>query len=83
MDDVIIKSFITNYNKMQIMKSVKQFVFKYFMNLYDILISIKLAGACVNINKSQFSMSDIKIVSYIYNFDDMHSKTVKIVKIVD
>ena len=83
MNDVTVKSSITNYNKAQIMKSVKQFVFEHLINLHDTLISIELIEACVNINKSQFSMSDIKIVNYVCDSDDMHLKTVKIVKIVD
>ena len=83
MNDITVKSFITNYDKMQIMKSVKQFIFKHFMNLYNIFVLIELAEACVNTNKSQFDISDIKIVNYVCNSDDMHFKTIKIVKIVD
>ena len=51
MNDVTVKSSITDYNEMQIMKNVKQFMFEHFMNLYDILVLIELAEACVNINK--------------------------------
>ena len=51
--------------------------------MHDILISIKLTETGMNVNKSQFSMSDIKIVSYVCNFNDMHLKTVKIVKIIN
>ena len=53
------------------------------MNLHDILVSIKLAKACVNDNKFQFSINDIKIVSYICNFNNMHFKIIKIIKIID
>ena len=53
------------------------------MNLHDILVLIELTKTCININKSQFNMSDIKIMNYIYDFDDMHFKTIKIVKIIN
>ena len=53
------------------------------MNLHDIFVSIELAEACMNVNKSQFNMSNIKIMSYICNFDNIYFKIIKIIKIVD
>ena len=82
-DDVAVKGPTTDYGGAQIMEGVRQFVFEHLMNLHDTLVSIELAGACVNANKSQFGVSGIKIVGYVCDSDGMHPEAAKIAKIVD
>ena len=61
---------------------VRRYVLKHIKNLNVVLLNFKLAECIIFKKKSQFCMSKIKIVKFVYDFSDRRFKSSKIIKIL-
>jgi len=82
LDDIKIKRSKTNYNNIKIIFNICQFILKYIKNLNLMLLNFKLINCIIFDEKSQFCMSSIKIVNFIYDFHERRSEEFKIIKIL-
>ena len=58
-------------------------MFEYFQHIDHILVSIELAEAKIIREKSYWCQDDFIIIRFICNYNDQHSETAKITKIIE
>ncbi len=83
LDDIEVKKSKTIYDNAKIASEVCQFMLKHIKNLEFVLLNFELINCIRSDKKSQFCMSSIKIVRFVYDFHDCRSKDFKIIKILE
>lgn len=58
-------------------------MYEHLQSLDQSLFSLEVAGVTIAPLKSQFYVPAIKVVSFIYNFEDWHSEKAKVIKILN
>jgi len=62
---------------------LRKYVLKHLQCLNQVLVSIELSSTKLNKEKSQFCQSEIVIVEYACDYEERHSETAKVAKIVN
>ncbi len=81
-NNINIENLKTNYNNKKVILDIRLFVLIYIFQLNAILINIKLLEYTIFEKKSQFCKFEIKIVDFVYNFNNRLSNNIKIIKII-
>jgi Reverse transcriptase (RNA-dependent DNA polymerase) len=82
LDDVGVKGPTTIYNNTEVLPGVRQFVIEYIQVLDRILEYIEQAGYTIG-PKSQFCISRIVIVGFVYRAEGRSPETAKVIKILE
>ena len=69
LNNIRVKGLKTKYNETKIFPGLCQYIFKHLINLEKILWFLELAGTIIATEKSQFVMTRLKIVSWVYDYD--------------
>ena len=83
LNDVGVKDSKIKYNNKEVSSKIRKYVLKHLQSLNQVLASIELSDAKLNEEKSQFCQSEIVIVRYACDYEERHSETVKVAKIVN
>lgn len=76
-----VKESKTKYNIKEIAWKIRYYILEYIQNLGKILADLEKAGITIAGIKSQLYQAYIKIVEYIFDADDCHCNTSKVLKI--
>ena len=82
-DDIWINELKMKYNNEKILSNIWWYMFEHFQHIDHILVSIELAEAKIMREKSYWCQNDIIIIEFICDYNNWHSETVKIAKIVE
>lgn len=83
LDNISVLELKSNYKKELNLSEIHCFVFKHILSLNSILLHLKRADCTMLDAKSQFSMTDIKIIDSICDAEDRYSHITKIIKILE
>ena len=82
-DNIPVKGLKIKYNNQEVLSNIWQYIYKYLQILDQPLFSLEVADMIITPLKSQFYISVIKVVSFIYDFKGQHLEKAKIIKILD
>ena len=82
-DDIQIDESKMKYNNEEILSGIWRYIFEYFQHINHILVSIKLAEVKITREKLYWCQDDIIVIRFVCDYDDWHSETVKITKIIE
>ena len=82
LDDVGVKGPTTTYNNTEVLPGVRRFVMEHIQVLDRILEYIERARCTIR-PKSQFCISGIVIVRFVYRAEGRSPKTAKVIKILE
>jgi hypothetical protein len=83
LDDIEIKNSKIKYNNKEVTFDIRCYIFEQIKSLDAVLVNLKKTSITISILKSHFYMIEFKLVSFIYDVDDRHLNTIKIIKIMD
>jgi hypothetical protein len=83
LDNIEIKSSKTKYDNEEVALSIRRYILKHIKSLNAVLVNLEKANITILILKSHFCMIELKVVSFIYDANDRHLNTIKIIKIID
>ena len=81
-NDIKVKELKSRYEEEEMIFEIRRFVLKHIMNLDQVLLNFELVRCIISEEKSQFCMSKIKIMSFVYDFNDRRSESFKVIKII-
>ncbi|KAJ5636868.1 uncharacterized protein N7484_010181 [Penicillium longicatenatum] len=82
LDDFGIKGPKTTYNDEMAFSGVRRYVLEHLQNLDETLYLLELAGMVISAEKSQFAMSGVAVVSWVYDKDGRRPDEVKVARLV-
>src|SRR6266511_1538912 len=83
LDNIGVKGSKIRYDDIRILPNIRRFILEHIQKLNTILTNLKRTDATVFRNKSQFYMTGIKVIGYIYNFKGRYPNVSKIAKILE
>ena len=83
LDDIEIKELKTKYQNQEIISEIQQFILEHVQWLNAVLADLKWADCIMSEKKSQFCMSDIKIVEFVCNAEEWHLNSTKMIKVLN
>jgi len=82
LNDVAVKGPTSTYNNEEIEPSLRRYVVKHIQNLDKVLYNLKRARCTIRA-KSQFCMSGLRLVSYVYDAKGRKLDSAKILKVLN
>ena len=70
------------YNDKEMTSSIRKYVLEHIQWLDRILADLERADYTISGAKSQFCIADIRVIRYLYDIEDRHPDTAKIIKIL-
>ena len=83
LDDIEVKELKTDYEEKKALLSIQQFILKHIQNIDKVLCDTKCAEITVIREKSQWLMTEVKIVEFICDHERCHLNQIKISKITE
>ena len=71
----------TIYNNKEMTPNIRKYVLKHIQWLDRILADLERTNYTISDAKSQFYIADIRVIRYLYDIEDRHPDTSKIIKI--
>ena len=81
-NDIWIDELKMKYNNEKILSDIWWYMFEHFQHIDHILVSIELAEAKITEEKLYWCQNDIIVVEFVCDYNNQHSETAKIAKIV-
>jgi hypothetical protein len=85
LDNIGVKGPKNRYNDKKVfnLPKMRKFIIKYIQNLNAVLTDLEHAETIISVKKSKFYIIKFKIVRYVYDADNRHSNSLKILKILN
>ena len=82
LDDIEVKELKTDYKREKVLSDIQQFILKHIQNINKVLCDVKHVEITVAEEKSQWLMTEVKIVEFVYDHKRHHLNQTKILKII-
>ena len=82
-DNINVKSSRLDYDEKEILSEVRLFIMKHVQWLNAVLMNLEKTSCTILNKKSQFCISELKIVDFVYDSNDKSSEIAKIIKIFE
>jgi hypothetical protein len=82
MDDISVKDPKTIYNNKKIIFGIRRYILEYIIWINGILTNLKRIRYTISGIKSQFCMSEFRVIGFVYDTLRRYSNIFKIIKIV-
>ena len=82
-NDINVKNSRSNYDEKEVIFKIRLFIMKHVQWLNAVLVNLEKTDCTISDEKSQFCMSELKIVDFVCDSNDRFSETAKIIKILE
>ena len=83
LNDIEVKELKTDYKEKEVLSGIQWFILKHIQNINKVLCDAECAEITVVKEKSQWFMTEVKIVEFIYDHEKHHLNQIKILKITE
>jgi hypothetical protein len=83
MDDISVKGSKTIYNNEEVVFGIRRYILEHIIWIDGVLADLERTGYTILGAKSQFCMSGLRVIGFIYDILGRHPDTSKMIKIME